>query len=60
MFINKILNSIKVDVNRLLFLFSISFFIVFSIVALANHSIYIDEVNAWNIAKYVHFLIYLN
>lgn len=56
MFINKILNSIKVDVNRLLFLFSITFFIFSSIVALANHSLYIDEVNAWNIAKYVNFL----
>lgn len=47
---------LNIDVNRLLFLISVSLFVILSISNLSHHIPWIDEVNAWNIAGNVSFL----
>ena len=46
---------LNVDFSRLLFLLSLSIFILFSLHNLSSHILWFDEVNAWNIASYVNF-----
>ena len=54
---NNFFNNIKVlNFSRLLFIFSISFFIFYSIIQLHSHILNIDEINAWNIARNVSFI----
>ena len=56
LFINSFIQKTNaIDFSRLLFLLSISLFVLTSLTKLYNHIPWADEVNAWNIAAYVDF-----